>query len=117
MNTLKVKPWGKGQGDYVLINEEDFDPEVHEKLDDTGAGSNTGNKGPTVKEIKAILENGGVDIPKDAKKKEDFEALLTDHTASVKEELAAAEVEFDEGASIEDLQAMLKAHKEGQNGQ
>jgi len=117
MNTLKVKPWGKGQGDYVLINEEDFDPEVHEKLDDTGAGSNSGSKGPTVNEIKEILKAGDFEIPKGTKGKEAFEALLADYTTSVKEELAASEVEFDEGANIEDLQAMLKAHKEGQNGQ
>lgn len=24
MGTIQVKPWGEGQGDYVLINEEDF---------------------------------------------------------------------------------------------
>lgn len=30
METMKVKPWGKGQGDYVLINAEDFDKDKHE---------------------------------------------------------------------------------------
>lgn len=30
MGTIKVKPWGNGQGDHVLINEEDFDPAKHE---------------------------------------------------------------------------------------
>jgi len=34
METIKVKPWGEGQGDYVVINAEDFDPEHHEKLED-----------------------------------------------------------------------------------
>lgn len=34
MDVIKVKPWGKGQGDYVLINAEDFDPAKHEKLDE-----------------------------------------------------------------------------------
>ena len=34
METMKVKPWGKGQGDYVLINADDFDPTKHEKLDE-----------------------------------------------------------------------------------
>jgi len=29
MPTIKVVPWSDDQGDYVLINEEDFDPEVH----------------------------------------------------------------------------------------
>lgn len=30
--TIKVKPWGEGQGDYVEINEEDFDEKLHKKL-------------------------------------------------------------------------------------
>lgn len=30
--TLKVKPWGEGQGDFVVINEADFDPDLHELL-------------------------------------------------------------------------------------
>lgn len=29
MALLKVKPWGEGQGEYVLIEEEDFNEEVH----------------------------------------------------------------------------------------
>jgi hypothetical protein len=32
MAILKVKPWGKGQGDYVWIEEENFDPKVHKKF-------------------------------------------------------------------------------------
>lgn len=31
--TVKVKPWSPDQGDFVLINESDFDPEVHELVD------------------------------------------------------------------------------------
>lgn len=27
--TMKVMPWGKGQGDYVVINKADFDANVH----------------------------------------------------------------------------------------
>lgn len=34
MNTLKVKPWGKDQGDFVLINESDFDADKHQRLDE-----------------------------------------------------------------------------------
>lgn len=29
MPVIKVKPWGEGQGEFVLIEEEDFDEEVH----------------------------------------------------------------------------------------
>jgi hypothetical protein len=30
---IKVKPWGKDQGDYVLIDESDFDKSIHELYD------------------------------------------------------------------------------------
>lgn len=30
--TIKVKPWGKGQGAFVEINADDFDAKVHKKL-------------------------------------------------------------------------------------
>lgn len=30
MKTIKVQPWSEDQGDYVLINEEDFDAGFHE---------------------------------------------------------------------------------------
>lgn len=29
MKTIKVKPWGEDQGDFVLINEEEFDAGFH----------------------------------------------------------------------------------------
>lgn len=29
VTTIKVKPWGAGQGEFVEINESDFDPTVH----------------------------------------------------------------------------------------
>lgn len=32
MKLIKVKPWGEGQGDFVHINEEDFNPDFHELL-------------------------------------------------------------------------------------
>lgn len=30
---VKVKPWGKGQGDYVEINLSEFDPAIHTAVD------------------------------------------------------------------------------------
>ena len=30
MATMKVKPWGDDQGDYVIIEEENFDKDFHE---------------------------------------------------------------------------------------
>lgn len=29
METVNVMPWGKDQGDYVVINKEDFDEKKH----------------------------------------------------------------------------------------
>lgn len=34
MELIKVKPWGKDQGEFVLINAVDFDPAVYVKFDD-----------------------------------------------------------------------------------
>ncbi|MDU4249009.1 hypothetical protein [Pseudomonas sp.] len=44
MSVIKVKPWGKDQGDYVLINEEDFNAEVHELLDAPAEKAKPGRK-------------------------------------------------------------------------
>lgn len=44
MNVIKVKPWGKDQGDYVLINEEDFNAEVHELFDAPAEKAKPGRK-------------------------------------------------------------------------
>ena len=71
METIKVKPWGKDQGDFVIINKDDFDPEVHELLD----GEPDGAKKATVAELRAALEAKGVEVP-DGAKKADLQALL-----------------------------------------
>lgn len=52
METMKVKPWGEGQGDYVLINKADFDPAVHEAYEG-GSASELRRDGPTVEEYVA----------------------------------------------------------------
>lgn len=33
MSTMKVKPWGEDQGDYVVIEESDFNPEIHQEFE------------------------------------------------------------------------------------
>ena len=33
VETIKVKPWGKDQGEFVVINAADFDPKVHSLAD------------------------------------------------------------------------------------
>lgn len=81
MKTIKVNPWGKGQGDFVLINEEDFDPDFHELY---------GEKRLTAKEKKAL---------------EAAAKLLEETKAALK----AKNVEFDDSATQEELQALLDA--------
>lgn len=71
MAALMVKPWGKDQGDFVLINEEDFDSEKHELFDVADEGA----KKATVAELREALTAKGVDIPEGAKKAE-LQALL-----------------------------------------
>lgn len=33
VKTVRVKPWGKDQGDFVEINADDFDPKVHKLVE------------------------------------------------------------------------------------
>ncbi len=44
MNVLKCKPWGEGQGDHVLVNEEDFKPDFHVLLDAPAEKAKPGRK-------------------------------------------------------------------------
>lgn len=68
---LKVKPWGKDQGDFVLINAEDFNPEVHELLDAAPAAPQKLG----IAELRAALTEKGIAFPDGAKKAE-LQALL-----------------------------------------
>lgn len=44
--TIKVKPWGEGQGDHVVINEADFDPSKHERFEPVESPKKRGKKEP-----------------------------------------------------------------------
>lgn len=72
METIKVKPWGKGQGDFVLLNKEDFDADKHELFD---AAEPSGEKKMSVAELKDALAAKGIEIPEGAKKA-DLQALF-----------------------------------------
>lgn len=50
--TLKVKPWSDDQGDFVEINVEDFDAEIHTAFDPLDHDGN-GKKGGSVRTRKA----------------------------------------------------------------
>lgn len=98
--TVKVKPWGQGQGDFVEVNVSDFDPKAHTPFDaeeaakvgiteakgdpekgdpekgegdddDTGEGQGA----MKISEIRAALTAKGIDFDPKAKKAE-LRALL-----------------------------------------
>lgn len=71
MQTIKVKPWGEDQGDFVIINKDDFDEDVHELLEGEEL------KKATVAELRAALEAKGIKAPEGAKKA-DLQALLSE---------------------------------------
>ena len=75
MKTIQVMPWGDDQGDFVLINEDDFDSSVHKRYEEGAKKAASQPKGPTVDELKAALTEKGVEIPEGAKKA-DLQALL-----------------------------------------
>lgn len=70
MSLIKVKPWGEGQGDFVHINEEDFNPDFHELLDEAEKV-----KAPGIDEIRAALTAKGIEFDPKAKKA-DLQKLL-----------------------------------------
>jgi hypothetical protein len=41
---IKVKPWAADQGDYVEINEADFDPSVHTRFEEVADKPKRGRK-------------------------------------------------------------------------
>jgi len=75
--TIKVKPWGAGQGDHVLINKDDFDAEKHEHFEaaDSVSADANGDGKLTVPELRAALTAKQIPFPEGAKKAE-LKALL-----------------------------------------
>lgn len=69
MKVIKCKPWGEGQGDHVLVNEEDFNTDFHKLLDEAGDGDKP-SKGLSVDQLKETLQAKGIEVPQGAKKAE-----------------------------------------------
>lgn len=76
---LRVKPWGKDQGEYVRINEADFDPSFHQLLDAADKPAKevdtNGDGKVTAAELKAALTEKGIAFRGNASKAE-LQALL-----------------------------------------
>lgn len=82
MDTMNVKPWGKGQGDFVVINKADFDPAVHDASNEMILdGAKKASDGLKLDEIRAALAAKNIDIPEGAKKA-DLQKLLDEAPAA-----------------------------------
>lgn len=108
MKLIKVKPWGEGQGDFVHINEEDFNPDFHELLDEAGKSGKT----PSIDEIRAALTAKGIDFEAGAKKSA-LQKLLDEANKAddIKAKLAENGVDFSAAVKLEDLQKLLDEAK------
>lgn len=65
MKLIKVKPWGEGQGDHVLIDESDFNPDFHSLAEGEVAPAHVllvgaGRPGVDVEALLAELESVGL---------------------------------------------------------
>jgi hypothetical protein len=65
MATIKIRPSSPDQGEYVLIEEEDFDPDIHERL----------GEDLTSAQIREKLDAAGIKYKSSASKVELLEAL------------------------------------------
>ena len=66
--TIRVKPWGGGQGDHVVINEADFNPELHTLLDGAEGEADGGQKAMSAAELKKALTEKGIEFRGNASK-------------------------------------------------
>ncbi len=104
MKLIKVKPWGEGQGDFVHINEKDFNPDFHELLDE----AEKPKKATTIDDIRAALTAKGIQFDEKAKKPE-LQKLLDDAAKAdeLKAKLTEKGVDFAAAVTLEDLQKLL----------
>lgn len=108
---IKVETWGEGQGDFVLIDADSYDENIHTLIDD-GSSSSAPREG-TAAYLKAELDKLGVAY-KSGASKGDLQALydqaLADAAlASVKAQLSAKGTAFEDTETLEQLQAKLAA--------
>jgi len=60
METIKVKPWGEDQGDFVLINAEDFNDAVHVRFD--AESGKSGDPGLSAAQLKDELKKRNIEF-------------------------------------------------------
>ncbi|MGA0608836.1 hypothetical protein [Caldimonas sp. KR1-144] len=80
MKQMKVMPWGKDQGDYVVINAEDFDPKVHKAYGEQAASTEGGEKPldeMSAAELKELATAKGLEFPGNVSKAKLLDMLNT----------------------------------------
>lgn len=111
MPVIQVQPWGEGQGDFVLIEEFDFNPDFHTLFGDSSSGD--GKAKLAAAEIKAKLAAMNIEFKGNASR-DSLQALLDEHealavVADIKAKLTEKGVAFEDDAAPADLQALLDA--------
>jgi hypothetical protein len=109
--TIKVKPWGKDQGDHVIINESDFDPDFHQMLDEAKS-----DDGGASTEIRAALNKALAELP-DGNTDPDYVVnamrnyfgpiFTVEDEAKVRELVTAPEPKPSDGLTVEQLKTAL----------
>jgi predicted HAD superfamily Cof-like phosphohydrolase len=110
MPVIQVQPWGEGQGDYVLIEDFDFNPDFHKLLGEKSAGGDDAPK-LTAAELKTKLAELKIEFKGNASR-DALQALFDTHEAAalvadLKAKLTEKGVSFEEDATAEQLQALL----------
>lgn len=97
LETVKVMPWGTGQGDFVEVNLCDFNPESHTPFDAVEAAK------VGITEAQADPDKG------DAEGDDDNDAQGSMKVGDIRAALTAKGVQFDPKAKKAELRALLEA--------
>lgn len=112
MPVIQVQPWGEDQGDFVLIEDSDFNPEFHKLLDDDPSGGDKAKL--TAAEIKAKLTELGAEFKGNASRdvlQALLDSTLAERVKATKAVLTEKGIEFAEDADLVALQALLPAEE------
>jgi hypothetical protein len=112
MPVIQVQPWGEGQGDFVLIEDYDFNPDFHRLLGEKGSAGEADKTKLTAAELKAKLTELSIEFKGNASR-DALQDLLDKHEAAavadVKTKLTEKGIDFDESADLDALKALLPA--------
>ncbi|MCJ8207729.1 hypothetical protein [Pseudomonas sp. RGM2987] len=108
MPLIQVEPWGEGQGDFVEIDDFDFNPEFHRLFSADSSGSDK----LTAAQLKDKLTALGIGFRSNASR-DSLQELLDAHEAvvAIKAKLTEKGIEFAQDADLATLQALLPAEE------